>query len=90
MTNIDKNSIYKIERGVPIPSNRKRGKWVDLASRMNDYDSVVVKTPNECVNMRQAIIRKGKKSSARSFLNHETGTNFYRVWQVPVEWTRKG
>ena len=63
---------------------------MDLASRMNDYDSVVVKTPDEFVTMRKAIIHKGKKLSARSFLNHETGTNFYRVWQLPVEWTSKG
>ena len=60
MTNINKNSIYKIERGIPLPSNRRGGKWAILCSQMNDGDSVVVANHNEVVNMRQAIIRSKK------------------------------
>ena len=83
MTNINKNSIYKIERGIPLPSNRKGGKWANLCSQMNDGDSVVVANHNEVVNMRQAIIRSKKKSSAKQLLDGS-----YRVWKLPMEWTR--
>ena len=83
MTNINKNSIYKIERGIPLPSNRKGGKWANLCSQMNDGDSVVVANHNECINMRQAIIRSKKKSSAKQLPDGS-----YRVWKLPMEWTR--
>ena len=80
MTNINKNSIYKIERGIPLPSNRRGGKWTILCSQMNDGDSVVVANHNEVANMRQAIIRSKKKSSAKQLTDGS-----YRIWKLPME-----
>ncbi len=78
MNNINKkSSMYVIERGVPLPCNRK-GKWATIVSQMEDGDSIVVANLKECSSMRQAILRVGSKSSVRGLSDGN-----YRVWKLP-------
>ena len=76
MTNINKNSVLEIERGIPRPSNIKSG-WALLVSKMSEGDSVVVKNFTELNKMRSALSRAGWGSSAME-LEDQT----FRVWKV--------
>ena len=79
MTNTNKkSSMYVIERGVPLPSNRRKGKWVTIASQMKNGDSIVVATFTEQSSLRQAIIRGGSSSSV-----FELPDGSFRVWKLP-------
>ncbi len=76
MTNINKNSVLEIERGIPLPSNIKSG-WALTVSKMSEGDSVVVKNFSELNKMRSALSRAGWGSSAME-LEDQT----FRVWKV--------
>mgnify|MGYP003113400533 CR=1 FL=1 len=76
MTNINKNSVLEIERGIPLPSNIKSG-WALTVSKMSEGDSVVVKNFTELNKMRSALSRAGWGSSAME-LEDQT----FRVWKV--------
>ena len=76
MTNINKNSIPEIERGIPLPSNRKSG-WSLTVSKMSEGDSIVVKNYTELNKMRSALTRAGWGSSATELENQT-----FRVWKV--------
>ena len=81
MTNINKkSSMYIIERGVPVPCHPNRGNWATIVSKMNDGDSIVVANLSEATSMRQAIIRSGRKSTARELSNGS-----FRVWKLPKQ-----
>ena len=79
MTNIDKkSSMYIIERGIPLPSNRTgNSKWSIIASQMVHGDSVVVKDC-EKNKMRCAITRLGQGSSGMKLSNGN-----WRIWMKP-------
>ena len=76
MTNINKNSVLEIERGIPLPSNIKSG-WALTVSKMSEGDSVVVKNFSELNKMRSALSRAGWGSSSMK-LEDQT----FRVWKV--------
>ena len=76
MTNINKNSIHEIERGIPLPSNWKSG-WSLTVSKMSEGDSIVVKNYTELNKMRNALNRVGWGSTVR-----ELEDRTFRVWKV--------
>ena len=76
MTNINKNSVLEIERGIPLPSNIKSG-WALTVSKMSEGDSVVVKNFTELNKIRSALSREGWGSRAMELENQT-----FRVWKV--------
>jgi len=68
--------IYKIEKNIPPPKNR--GKWVELASKMEVGDSVLLDNTAQAVSLGLAMkrVKKGKVVTAKQDCGN------IRVWRV--------
>ena len=78
MTNINKNSIDRIERGVPLPSNRsgKTG-WMQLTRNMQIGDSVLLENIKELYLMRNAMYKLRYSTTFQQLENDK-----YRIWRT--------
>lgn len=74
------NNFYKIDKGVPYPSNIKYGKWSRLASAMEVGDSVGLNSIEDIKSLRQAMYRLKYKSNALFQRSEIDGK--YRVWRT--------
>lgn len=78
MTNINKNSIHKIERGVPLPSNRSgKTSWMQLARNMQIGDSVFLENIKELYLIRTAMYRLKHSTTYQQLENDK-----YRIWRT--------
>jgi len=70
----------EIEKGIPIPKNRRNAKWIKVVRLMEVGDSILIKDKdtqsNECRCLRQAGKYLGFKMSARTFCEG------VRLWRV--------
>ena len=71
------NGEYKIEKNVPIPGYPSKGRWKELANKMEVGDSVVVHNRNEIMNLRNALVKLGYHAVCRG-----TDTDHPRVWKT--------
>ena len=78
MTNINKNSIHKIERGIPLPSNRSgKTSWIQLARNMQIGDSVLLENIKELYCMRTAMYKLRYGTTFEQLENDK-----YRIWRT--------
>tara|TARA_R100000781_G_scaffold114863_1_gene87313 strand:- start:3123 stop:3362 length:240 start_codon:yes stop_codon:yes gene_type:complete len=78
MTNINKNSIHKIERGIPLPSNRSgKTSWIQLARNMQIEDSVLLENKKELYLMRSAMYTLRYSTTFKQLENDK-----YRIWRT--------
>jgi len=78
MTNINKNSIHKIERGIPLPSNRSgKTSWIQLARNMQIEDSVLLENKKELYLMRSAMYTLRYSTTFEQLENDK-----YRIWRT--------
>jgi hypothetical protein len=78
---------YVIEKNIPVLSIQNWGRWSQLASRMEDGDSVLC-TKKEAGALRMSIYScKGFKPIMRKVRDTETGefTGEYRIWKLKKE-----
>ena len=70
----------KIEKGIPIPKQKRNGKWINVVSLMEVGDSILINSKdtqsNECRCVRQAAKYLGFKMLSR------TVCEGVRVWRV--------
>jgi hypothetical protein len=72
---------YKIEKNIPVPFARNRGKgWSQLARDMAVGDSVLVNGRIEAMCLRGAIVAQGFKAVTRG--NDQPQT---RVWKLVAD-----
>lgn len=71
-----KTPQIKIEKNVPTPTSRKRGKWSLLLDKMNKGDSVVVPA-----NRRMHIVLSAKYHG-QSVVTRKVDNDSVRVWKA--------
>lgn len=55
-----------IDRGIPVPEFRMRGRWVKLSCEMKAGESVLLDTYPQYMAMQQAFSKRGMKTISRS------------------------
>lgn len=69
---------FVIEKNIPIPNQGRKGKWTDLANKMQFGDSVLFPKGFNTGGLRNAINKiEGARAISRKVQNG------LRVWKVP-------
>ena len=76
---------FKIEKGIPIPS---RGKWLQLAEKMEDGDSVLLSL-QDSINLKRAFRNIYAREGKFSCVARQESPHSFRVWKRKVNKSKK-
>jgi len=75
----------KIEKGIPIPKQTRKSKWVSIWEKMEEGDSILIKAEDVTAKTPQPHRACFQKQSDFKPIYRKQPCGGYRVWKVAKE-----